>query len=193
MSGLSNTINSRRTVWGSSGRMVGFWILLAAAGWLFVPAASARAGRFRGNDTEGKAYLLVIPHLKFKNATLPAVVKYLKQISKKLDPRHVGVNFFLWLDPRIPAKSRPVITMDMSNIPLVEAVRYICMAARMQYKVERNAIVLADLSLPMDKMQTRFFRVNPALFGTYRTRRPFKPLTTISGDSNGNNNGNNGH
>jgi len=151
-------------------------------------SGNAGARGAAGNDTEGKVYLLVIPRLKFKDASIQDVVKYLRELSKKLDPRHEGVNFFLRLDPRISKASRPRITLEFRDIPLVEAVRYICMGAGMQYRVEKYAVVIADRTLPMEKMQTRFFSVKPGVLGSTRTRKALKPLDTISGDGGGNGN-----
>ena len=57
----------------------------------------------------------------------------------------------------------PTITMDFDNIPLGEAVRYICEGAGLRYKVEEHAIVILGPEVSRDNLELRFFPVDPRL------------------------------
>ncbi len=58
----------------------------------------------------------------------------------------------------------PVITMDFDNIPLGEAVRYICEQAGLRYKVEDYAVVILGENVERGNLELRFFPIDPRLF-----------------------------
>lgn len=146
-----------------------------------------------GGETAEKAARLILPRLKFEDATVQDVVAFLRQQSKRLDPEKEGINFLLELDSRITAQARGTITMDMRNIPLSEAIRYVCMAAGLQYRIEEYAVIIADRNVPLGEMQTRFYPVKGGVFNSFRTRKRFKRLELgESGSNNGGGNGNGG-
>ncbi len=166
-------------------------LLLASLPALFslVPAWSLLAG---AGKTPEKARRLVLPRLKFEDATVQQVVQFLRQQSKRLDPEGEGVNFMLELDQRVSAAARPKITLDFRNLPLSEAIRYVCMAGGLQYKIEDYAVIIADRSIPLKKMETRFYPVEPGVIGSFRTRKRFKALEHLGGDG-GNDGGGGGN
>lgn len=64
----------------------------------------------------------------------------------------------------------PTVTMEFDNIPLGEAIRYICQGAALHYRVEPHAVIVAHPSIALDKLETRFFSVSPSLLAVKRTR-----------------------
>jgi len=130
---------------------------------------------------------IVVPHFEVENAGIRQTVKYLRILSRRLDPEGEGINFMLKLDPRITDDKRTRITLAMDNIPLRDLIRYICMAAGLQYKIEDHAVIIADQSLPLEKMETRFYPVEAGVLDTFRTRKGFKHIDTISGDDDDDN------
>lgn len=62
------------------------------------------------------------------------------------------------------------VTMSMTNIPLGEVVRYVCLAAGLKYKIESHAVLIADKNEPLDLMELRFYSVEAGVFDTIRTR-----------------------
>ncbi len=117
---------------------------------------------------------IIIDHIEFEDVTIPTVVKYLKQRSKDRDPEKVGVNIFLRLSNGVPgegavaegeapaeggaaAASNATVTMVVDDIPLGEAIRYICRAANLKSRVEKYAVVIASQDVPLDEVETRIY------------------------------------
>ena len=136
------------------------------------------------DDTESainrKLKDIIIDHIEFEDVTIPTVVKYLKQRSKDRDPEKVGINIFLRLssgdataapagdaakpaDGAAPAAapaasgSSATVTMVVDDIPLGEAIRYICRAANLKSRIERYAVVIASQDIPLDEVETRIY------------------------------------
>ncbi|MCB1092894.1 MAG: type II and III secretion system protein, partial [Verrucomicrobiae bacterium] len=56
------------------------------------------------------------------------------------------------------------ITLQLSNVPLVEALRYTLALANLKYKVEPNAVVVLPLSTPDQELYTNVYVVPPNFF-----------------------------
>ncbi len=91
----------------------------------------------------------------------------------------------------VPPNQR-TITLNMNNIPLGEAIRYICLGAGLKYKVESNAVIIADSSVPLDDMETRFYPVEAGVLDAARTRRRMSRLELGLGQGGGGNDNDNG-
>lgn len=63
-----------------------------------------------------------------------------------------------------------VVTMDFDNIPLGEAIRYICQGAGLKYKVETHAVIIASQDIPFDELETRFYPVEAGFLQQKLTR-----------------------
>ncbi len=130
-----------------------------------------------------------IDHMEFEEVSIPVVVRYLQKRSKELDPAHEGVNIFLRLggasappaeaapaavpeggdaggleadltaeDVNAPADV-PTITMLVDDIPLIEAIKYICRGANLKWRVEKYAVVIAAQDVPLDELETRIYPI----------------------------------
>ena len=65
----------------------------------------------------------------FDEAKPIAVFKYLRERSKELDPDAKGINFvFRHMD-----KSTALVTLKLENIPMAAVIKYVCMAANLDY------------------------------------------------------------
>lgn len=51
----------------------------------------------------------------------------------------------------------PTVTMVVDDIPLGEAIRYICRAANLKYRVEKYAVVIASPNIPLDDVETKIY------------------------------------
>lgn len=120
------------------------------------------------NQIQKKLREIVIPRLEFEEVTVTTVVKYLKMISREIDPEKTGVNIFLRLTAPKTAEgaegaaeaapvAEPTITMVVDNIPLGEAIRYVCRAGNLKYRIEKFAVVLASNDVPLDEVETRIY------------------------------------
>lgn len=131
---------------------------------------------------------IVIDHIEVEEATVEAVVNLLRVRAKELDPEKEGINIVLFLeDPKKKAQSQKTkavkkenddeiideaagnkdqktVTLIFDDIALGEALKNICIAADMRYKVEQYAVVIASKDFLMDKMETRIYPVDPDAF-----------------------------
>jgi len=128
---------------------------------------------------------MIIPRVDFRDATVRQAVNFLQQRSRDLDttevdPANRGVNIVV----KLPAVSMPApsveadsvgdtlatpaaaasadrITLNLSNVPLYEALRYVATLAGLKVKVEPFAVSLVPLSEPTDVLEQREFKVPP--------------------------------
>ncbi len=126
---------------------------------------------------------IIIPRVDFRDATIRQAVSFLQQRSRDLDtteadPERRGVNIVLKL-PSTPApapaslevegEATPAvafspdarITLNLSNVPLYEALRYVATLAGLKVKVEPFAVSIVPLSEPTDTLEQREFKVPP--------------------------------
>jgi general secretion pathway protein D len=126
---------------------------------------------------------IIIPRIDFRDSTVRQAVTFLQQRSRDLDttessPEQRGVNIFLKLPtastttppPTAEGEESPAavvptgdarITLNLSNVPLYEALRYVATLAGLKVKVEPFAVSLVPLSEPTDTLEQREFRVPP--------------------------------
>jgi general secretion pathway protein D len=125
---------------------------------------------------------IIIPRLDFPDVTVRQAVNFLSQRARDLDttetdPERRGVNIVLKLPttpvappaelglegeaapPQASPESR--ITLNLSNVPLYEALRYVATLAGLKVKVEPFAVSIVPLSEPTETLEQREFRVPP--------------------------------
>lgn len=121
------------------------------------------------NTRSAGAYLtqkmdtIIFPTVAFENATIEEAIEYLRLKSKDLDneetdPTKKGVNIIIRTGD---APAGASISLDLKNVPMSEALRYICDLAQMKYKVEAYAVVVVPISESSTEMFTRTYRVPP--------------------------------
>lgn len=94
---------------------------------------------------ETKLQKIIIPRISFENTRLSEAVDFLRVRSLELDsaesgPDEKGVNFMVKM-PR--DRVEPVIAeLDLKNVPLGTALKYICELTEMSYSAEEFAVVL---------------------------------------------------
>jgi general secretion pathway protein D len=127
--------------------------------------------------------------LNFDGASIEEATSFLSSESKRLDPDHKGVNFII--QPEASTSAKP-ITLTLNNVPLGEALRYICQLANVKYKVEDYAISIVPFNASTEDLVSRTFNVQPSFVappaasgtiesasaGFSSTRRPVAPTTT---------------
>jgi len=96
--------------------------------------------------------------LVFNNATIEEATNFLSIESKRLDPDHKGVNFII--QPEASTTAKPV-SITLNNVPLGEALRYVCQLANVKYKVQDYAISVVPFSQSTDDLVSRTFIVQP--------------------------------
>lgn len=93
---------------------------------------------------QAKLDAIVIPQIQFHEATLSEAMEFLRRKSQDLDtsttdPNQKGVSIIVKTDGNT-AEAR--ITLDLKNIPLGEALKYVAQLSNLRLVVERNAVLL---------------------------------------------------
>jgi len=128
------------------------------------PAATAGP---RGQRIHEKLAGIIVPRVQFEEVTIEEAIRFIRKKSKELDPDHVGINVFLRQAKAADAPSkRASITIEANNLPLADVVRYTCMAAGLNYNIDETSLIIADPSVPMTKMETRFYNVECGVLST---------------------------
>lgn len=155
------------------------------------------------NKLRRKLRTIVIDHIEVEDATVEAVIKLIRIRAKDLDPEKEGVNIVLFLDPpkkkaaaqkkakkdaeededdidfleeitdEATGENKKTVTLMFDDISLGEALKHICTAADLVYKVDRYAVVIAHKDFPLSKMETKIFPIDSdaALILKERLRR----------------------
>lgn len=114
---------------------------------------------------------IIIPRLNFTDATVREAIEFLRDTSAQLDRSsdERGVNIVLKLDAAAAAQT---ITIDLSNIPLREALDYITRLANLKIKVDPYAVLIVPLSEPTDTLITKEYRVPPGFISSMPAAAP---------------------
>jgi general secretion pathway protein D len=129
---------------------------------------------------------IIIPRIDLQEATVRDAVDFLKQRSKDLDATadgssSKGVNIVLKLenasavptpdpaapvDPSAPAPAsggneNTRITLALTNVPLIEALKYLTELSGLKYKIDPYAVSIVPLSENTTDLVTKEYRVPP--------------------------------
>jgi general secretion pathway protein D len=141
-----------------------------------------------------KLQSIVIDKINFDKLDVAAVVQFLTQKSKDLDPDHVGINFVLNLNeetPPAPAPGAPgaaapaagggaggatapatestgpihrAVTIQLENVPLSDVLGYILQQTNLQYSVDDYAVYLRPSIDQGQELSVRTFLAPPNFF-----------------------------
>ena len=102
------------------------------------------------------------PQVTFAGATIDEAVEYLRVKSRDLDndpdPTRRGVNIILKAGD---TPSTAQISLDLRDVPMEEALRYITELAGMKFKVEPYAVLVVPITESTTEMVTRVYKVPP--------------------------------
>jgi len=133
---------------------------------------------------------IIIPKIELRDSTIREAVEFLKQRSRELDtttddPKQKrGVNIVLKLPdaaiapPVVDATAVPApdaaagtaaapvtadtkITLSLTNVPLIEALRYLTELSGLKYKIEPYAVSIVPVTENTDELLTKEYRVPP--------------------------------
>jgi general secretion pathway protein D len=135
---------------------------------------------------------IIIPRIDFQDTTVEEAVEYLRQKSVELDflepdPAKKGVNFVI-RRPSAPANlgldaaaggggllgggeigGARIGSLNLTNVPLNVALKYITDLTRLRYKVDDHAVILVPGSDTNEDLLTRTFRVPPGFQASIET------------------------
>lgn len=120
-------------------------------------------GARAGAEITAKMNRIIFPQVQFSGASLEEAIEFLRIKSRDLDtqemdPARKGVNIILNTGDT-PVTS--TISIDLNNVPMSEALKYITDLAGMKYKVDAYAVQVVPLSATNQEMYQRIFRVPP--------------------------------
>ena len=104
---------------------------------------------------------ITIPTIQFDQATVDEAITFLRIKSRQLDdlepdPERKGINFILKSQD-----SGNNITLSLTNVPLIVALKAITDLAGLRHRVEPFAVVIVPLTDEGSELYTRVFQVRP--------------------------------
>lgn len=112
----------------------------------------------KNSATVFKLKNIKLPKVTFEDTSVEDAFDYLRGRSKELDPtpEKDGVNFVL------AAGLTGTVTINLTNVPLIEAIAQICQQAKLEYRVEAFSVNVNTIGGGGGVMETRVFRVPPS-------------------------------
>ena len=111
---------------------------------------------------------LIIPSIEFRDASIREAIDFIKQQAARLDvtepdPERRGINIVLLLDPQAQeVASQARITLNLTNAPLGEVLRFVVDAAGLKLKLEPFAVAVVPMDAPTDVLLTKEYKVPPS-------------------------------
>lgn len=110
-----------------------------------------------------KMKLIRFPSVQFAGATIDEAVEFLRMKSRDLDeserdPSRKGVNIILKAGD---TPSTAQITLDLKDVPMEEALRYVTELAGMKFKIEPFAVLVVPVTESTTEQYTRVYKVPP--------------------------------
>jgi len=120
-------------------------------------------GRSPGAYLTEKMNRIIFPTVQFDGATIEEAIEYLRIKSRDLDTFTdksgvKGVNIIL---RNGEAPNNASISLDLKDVPMAEALRYVTELAQMKFKVEAHAVLVVPISENASEQYTRSYRVPP--------------------------------
>jgi general secretion pathway protein D len=111
-----------------------------------------------------KMQRIIFPAVQFQGASIEEAIEFMRIKSRDFDtverdPSRKGVNLILKAGS---TPSTAQISLDLKDVPMVEALRYITELAGMKYKIEPFAVVVVPLSDVGTEQYTRNYKVPPS-------------------------------
>ncbi|WP_009960176.1 Amuc_1098 family type IV pilus outer membrane protein [Verrucomicrobium spinosum] len=126
-----------------------------------------------------KMQRIIFPAVQFQGASIDEAIEFMRIKSRdydtvERDPSRRGVNLILKSGA---SPSTAQISLDLKDVPMVEALRYITELAGMKYKIEPYAVVVVPLSDVGTEQYTRTFKVPPSFLSLGQDSSAASPAT----------------
>ncbi len=106
---------------------------------------------------------MIVDSLDLQQVTFGGALRALETVIQQANPSDT-VNFVPMLG-ETQVDALPKITLRLTNVPLEDALRYICEAAGLRYRVDKYAVVIFTPEREQQmRMITRTFKVVPGSF-----------------------------
>ena len=129
----------------------------------FVTTQEVSTTRSASAEISAKMDRIIFPQVQFTGASVEEAIEFLRLKSRDLDlqetdPAKKGVNI-IFKTGDTPSTAQ--ISLDLKDVPMKEALRYITELAGMKYKVEAYAVLVVPISETNSEMVQRIYRVPP--------------------------------
>jgi general secretion pathway protein D len=103
---------------------------------------------------------LRLNRIQFNEATAEEAITLLQIKAKEADPAKTGVNIMLKL-PDDEKKALPRISLNLTDVPLGEALRYVAQLSNLIAQVEAHAVTLTSATYASTTLASRTYNVPP--------------------------------
>ncbi len=124
--------------------------------------------RFGIEYTADKLRRIILPRVVLEEATIEEAIEYFQDLSVKHDKiekedHHKGIKIVLRRGNADPGGDRPVgaINLDLTDVPLEEALLFATMLVDHRFKVESGAVIVISDRAASTELITKTFRVPP--------------------------------
>ncbi len=119
-----------------------------------VPGAVAGS---RGSTLQ-KLRTWIVPMVDLQDASLDEVVEFMRIRSRDIDPQKKGISFVLQVSD---SKSKTVKSLQLTQVPLEELVRYVTEMTGTAYHADEYAVTITSLTDQSTTMIQRYYHVPP--------------------------------
>lgn len=133
---------------------------------------------------EGKTHMyeklqsIIIPEVDFGGVNISSIVRQLNRRSRECDPEGKGINLIYSPSDNDVQE----VTLNFTNMPIGEIIRYLCQYANLKYKVEDKAVRIASQGI--DDMDTRYFKMRAAVYARLSNQKAKPREKKSSGGGN---------
>lgn len=151
----------------------------SGAGW-----AAGRGGE--AGDIRRKLEEIRIPKLNFREATVREALDSIRRRAATLDkseadPARRGINIVLKPGPVNPAPEDTRITLQLDDVSLGEALKYVATAANFKTKIEPGAVAVVPMAEVTEELVTKEYKVSPQFFQSMSGNPSAKAFLQASG------------
>ena len=128
-------------------------------------AGSVRDGIVKESGNQrvyNKLNSIVYPEINWSEKEVDEALKYLTRRSKEYDPDKEGIE----INYVASGGDKPVVTLNLTNMPLSEIIRYTCLLTGLEYRVDGNSILVSKNAA--SKMVDRKLQVSSKIFSDVR-------------------------
>ena len=128
-------------------------------------AGSVRDGIVKTGGNQriySKLNAIVYPEINWNEKEVGEALKYLTRRSKEYDPDKEGIE----INYVASGSEKPVVTLNLTNMPLSEIIRYTCLLTGLEYRVDGNSILVSKNAA--SKMVDRKLQVSSKIFSDVR-------------------------
>lgn len=81
---------------------------------------------------------MIVPKVDFQNLPARKAIETLRSMSRELSPDKAAINF-VWMDG--DDSTLPPVTLSLEKVPMLDVIRYVAEAARLNVRVDSHAVV----------------------------------------------------